>query len=112
MKSNNKSKTTCNIIKEISEHKHQKLYVQDIKIEHKHVTDPKEIACIFNNYFTFKNIKGNKDETESRQKNTFKNYYLNLNGIQHVPSLVFKTFSTKEISTIIKSIKSKKLSRI
>jgi len=82
--------------------------VQHIKIEHKHVTDPKEIACIFNNYFTFKNIKGNKDETESRQKNTtFKNYYFNLNGVQHVPSLVFKTFLTKEISTIIKSIKSK-----
>jgi hypothetical protein len=68
LKSNNKSKTTWNIIKEISGHKHQKIDVQDIKIEHKHVTDPKEIACIFNNYFTFKNIKGNKDETESRQK--------------------------------------------
>ena len=43
-----------------------KIDVQDIKIEHKHVTDPKEIACIFNNYFTFKNIKGNKDETTGR----------------------------------------------
>jgi hypothetical protein len=92
LKSNNKSKTTWNIIKEISGHKQQKIDVQDIKIEHKYVTDPKEIACIFNNYFTFKNIKGNKDETESRQKNTSKNYYPNLNGIQHVPSLVFKTF--------------------
>jgi len=82
--------------------------VQDIKIEHKHVTDPKEIAGIFNNYFAFKNIKGNKDETESRQKNTkFENCYFNPNGVQHVPSLVFKTFSTKEISTITKSIKSK-----
>jgi len=108
LKSNNKSKTTWNIIKEISGHKHQKIDVQGIKTEHKHVTDRKEISCIFNNYFTFKNIKGNKDETESRQKNTtFENCYFNLNGIQHVPSLVFKTFSTKEISTIIKSIKSK-----
>jgi hypothetical protein len=41
--------------------------VQDIKIEHKHVTDPEEIACIFN-YFTFKNIKGDKYGPESRQK--------------------------------------------
>jgi glucose-6-phosphate 1-dehydrogenase len=39
LKSNNKSKTTWNIIKEISGHKHQKIDVQDIKIEHKHVTD-------------------------------------------------------------------------
>jgi hypothetical protein len=47
-----------------------------------------------------------------KKNTTSKNYYPNLNGIQHVPSLIFKTFSTKEISTIIKSIKSKKLSRI
>jgi hypothetical protein len=108
LKSNNKSKTTWNIIKEISGHNHQKIDIQDIKIEHKHVTDPKEIACIFNNYFTVKNNKGNKDETESRQENTEpKKYYTNTNGIQHVPYLVLKTFSTKEISTIIKSIKSK-----
>jgi hypothetical protein len=33
--------------------------------------------------------------------------HLNLNGIQHVRSSVLKTFSTKEISTIMKSIKSK-----
>ena len=66
----------------------------------------KKLHVSLTTVFTFKNIKGNKDETESRQKNTtFKNYYLNLNGIQHVPSLVFKTFLTKEISTIIKSIK-------
>ena len=110
MKSNNKNKTTWNIIKEISGQKHQEIEVQKIKIDHKHVTDPKEIACIFNNYFTCKNIKGNKDETENRQKNTSKNS--KLNGFQHVPSLVFKTFLTEEISSIIKSIKSKKLSRI
>jgi hypothetical protein len=67
LKSNNKSKTTWNIIKEISGHKHQKTDVQDVKIEHKHVTDPEETTCIFNNYFTFKNIKGNKYEPESRQ---------------------------------------------
>jgi hypothetical protein len=79
--------------------------VKDIKIEHKYVTDPKEIAYIFNNYFTFKNIKGNKDEVESRQKSTTSKNYPNLNSMQHVPSLIFKTFSTKEISTIIKSIK-------
>jgi len=68
LKSNNKSKTTWNIELKLSGHMHQKIDVQDIKIEQKHVTDPKEIACIFNTYFTFKNIKGNKDETESRQK--------------------------------------------
>ena len=96
------------IIKEITGHKHQKNDVQDIKTEHKLVTDPKEIASIFNNYFTFKNIKGNKGETESRQQTTTsKHYYPNLNGNQHVSALVLKTFSAKEISTIIKSIKSK-----
>jgi len=100
MKSSNKNKTTWNIIKEISGHKHQESEVQKWKIEHKHVTDPKETACIFNNYFTCKNIKGNKDKIENRQNSK-------LNGIQHVPSLVFKTFLTTEISTIIKSIKSK-----
>jgi hypothetical protein len=72
LKSNNKSKTTWNIIKEISGHKQQKIDVKDTKIEHNYVSDPKEIACICNNYFTFKNIKGNKDETESRQKKHLK----------------------------------------
>ena len=106
MKSNNKNKTTWNIIKEISGQKHQEIEVQKIKIEHKHITDPKEIACIFNNYFTCTNIKGNKDQIENRQINTTSKNS-KLNGIQHVPSLLFKTFSTKEISTIIKSIKTK-----
>jgi hypothetical protein len=48
--------------------------------------------------------------TSMRQKadqNTSENCYFNLNGVQHVPSLVIKTFSTKEILNIIKSIKSK-----
>ena len=35
------------------------------------------------------------------------NCYYNLNGIHHSPSFVFKTYSTKEISSIVKSIKTK-----
>ena len=38
---------------------------------------------------------------------TTENCYSNLNGIQHSPSFMFNAFSTKEISSIIKSIKTK-----
>ena len=41
------------IINEIPAHQYPKINVQDIKDEHKHITDTKEMAEVFNDYFTF-----------------------------------------------------------
>ena len=71
-------------------------------------TDLQEIAEVFNDYFTFKKDKVNMYKVKNRQNNpTMGNCYYNLNGIHHSPSFVFKTYSTKEISSIVKSIKTK-----
>jgi hypothetical protein len=71
LKSTNKSKTTWNLIKQISGHKQQNINVQDLKLEHKHVTDPKEIASIFNDNFFLKILKA----TRMRQKTDKKIQY-------------------------------------
>ena len=108
LESNNKSKTTWGIINETSGHQQPKSNVHGIKTDHKHITDTKEIAEVFNDFFTFKETKANKYNILNRLKNTTtNNCYSNLNDIQHSPSLVFNTFLTKEISSIIKSIKAK-----
>ena len=96
------------IINEIFGHQHPKINVQDIKDEHKHVTDTKEIAEVFNDYFTFKGPEANIYKMQNRLINTTtENCYSNLNGIQHSPSFMFNAFSTKEISSIIKANKTK-----
>ena len=108
LESNNKCKTTWGIINEISGHQRPKINVQDIRDEYKHITDTKEIAEVFNDYFTFKGTEANKYKMQNRLINTTtENCYSNLNGIQHSPSFEFNTFLTKEISSIIKSIKTK-----
>ena len=71
-------------------------------------TDLQEIAEVFNDYFTFKKYKFKKYKVQNRQNNpTAGNCYYNQNGIHHSPSFVFKTYSTQEISSIVKSIKTK-----
>ena len=59
LKSYNKYKTTWDIIKEVTGQQHPRSDVQDLKVENEHLTDPQEIAEVFNDYFTFKKDKVN-----------------------------------------------------
>jgi hypothetical protein len=75
--------------------------IQDLKVKNENITDLQEIAEVFNNYFTFKKDKVNIYKIQNRLNNAKKrNCYSNLDGT-HPYSFVFKTFSTKEISSII-----------
>jgi len=105
LKSNNKYKTTWDIIKEVTGQQHPESDVQGLKVENDHLTDPQEIEEVFNDYFTFKKDKVNTCKRQSKLNETKKrNCCLNQDGIHPSSSFVFKTFSTKEISFIIKSI--------
>jgi hypothetical protein len=112
LRSNNKYKTTWDIIKEVSGHQYPKINIQDIMVDNKHITDQQEIVEIFNDYFTFKKDKVNKYKVQNRLNDVnTRNCYSNQNGIRPC-SFVFKIFSTKEISSILKSIKTKKFSQV
>jgi hypothetical protein len=106
LKSNNKYKTTWDVIKEVTGHKHPKIDVQDIKVKNERITDLQEIAEVFD-YFTFKKDNVNKYKEQNRLNNVTRNCCSNQNAIHTSSTFVFKTFSTKEISSIIKSIKTK-----
>jgi len=77
-------------------------------IDSKHLKDQQDIADAFNNYFSSisnkisKNIVDNKINDEILS--TFQ-YYSEQNNVYPSSPLVFKTFSTKEIKSIIKLLK-------
>ena len=50
--SSNKSKATWDIINEITGHQHTKIDPQDLKVDHKRITNPEETAETFNKYFS------------------------------------------------------------
>jgi len=96
------------IIKEVTGYQRPKIDVQDIKVENELITDLQETAEVFNNYFTFKKDKDNMYKIQNRLNNVkTRNCCSYQNGIHPPSSFVFKTFSTKEISSIIISIKTK-----
>jgi hypothetical protein len=66
LRSNNKYKTTWDIIQEVSGHQHPNINIQDIKVANEHVTDQQEIAEVFNDYFTFKKDKVHKYKVQNR----------------------------------------------
>jgi hypothetical protein len=106
--SDNKCKATWNIIKEITGQQHTKTDLPVLKVDHKHITNPEEIAETFNNYFSLQgndNIKP-KSKSKLNNKTEAKDYFSQDDKLYSSP-LVLKTFSTKEISAIIKSIKTK-----
>jgi len=76
----------------------------------KHLKDQQDIAYAFNNYFsciidkTRKNNVNNKINNENLS--TF-HYYLEQNYAHASSSLVIKTFSTRQITSTIKSLKAK-----
>ena len=108
LKSHNKYKTTWDVIKEVTGHQRPKIEVQDMKVENELITDLQEIAEVFSDYFTFKKDKDNMYKIQNRLNNiTTRNCCFYQNYIHPSSSFVFKTFSTKKISSIIKSIKTK-----
>jgi len=63
---------------------------------------------MFNNYFSFKENEDTKLKSQRNLRNEIKTTcYHNQSEKLHSSSFVFKMFSTKEIYSIIKSIKSK-----
>jgi hypothetical protein len=108
LKSNNKTKTTWNIINELFSKQHHIQETQKLTIEGKHLTIQQDIANAFSNYFSTIIDKTNSDSQENmRHGNPYTYCYFDHSAGDSYPPLVFKTFSTREITSIIKSIKTK-----
>jgi hypothetical protein len=111
-KSSKKCKPTWDIIKELSNKQHSQTGIQELMIDSKHLKDQQDIADAFNNYFSSIIDKISTNNVNNKTNNvkipTF-HYYLEQNYVHPPPSLVIKTFSTKEITFIIKAL-NKKLS--
>ena len=110
-KLNNKCKTTWEIIKKLTNNHHSDTEIQELMVGNKHLKDQQDIADAFNDYFLFiiDNINKNKVNNKNNNVKVFTTqYYLEQNYANPPPSLVIKTFSTKEITLIIKSLKTKK----
>jgi hypothetical protein len=78
-------------------------------IESKHLQDQQDTADAFNNYFSSISDKISKNNVDNKIDDilsTF-HYYLEQNDIHPSSSLVFKTFPTKEITSINKLLKTK-----
>jgi hypothetical protein len=108
LKSNNKTKTTWSIINELLGKQHHTQGIQKISIEGKHLITQQNIANAFNTYFSTIIDKTNKDSQGNiRHGNPHTYCYLDQGVGESHPPLVFKTFSTQEILSIIRSIKTK-----
>ena len=109
-KSNNKCKTSWDIIKKLSNNHRSHPDMKELTIDSKHLKYKQDIADAFNNHFLsiIDNISNNN---VNNQNNSAKvpQYYLEQNYVHPPPSLVIKTFSTKAITSIIKALKTKNL---
>jgi len=79
-------------------------------IDNEHLKDQQDIADAFNDYFPsiVCNISENKVNNKNNNGKVFMTqYYLEQNYAHPPPSLIIKTFSTKEITSIIKTLKTK-----
>jgi len=112
-KSSNKGKTTWDIIKKLTNNQHSHTDTQELMIYSEHLKDQQDIADAFNYYFSTiidKTSKNNVNNKNNNEKAPTFHYYLEQNYVHPPPSLVIKTFSTKEITSIINALKTKKLS--
>ena len=99
-KSNNKCKAICEIIKKQTNSHYFHTDIQELMMDNKHLKDQQNIAAAFNDYFS--SIVGKKNKIKINNKNNNAkvfptHYYLEQNYAHPHPSLVIKTFSTKEI---------------
>jgi hypothetical protein len=102
LKSNNKSKTTWNIINELLGKQHFIQDIQKLTIEGNHLTNQHDIADAFNKYFSTIIDKTNSDSLENMRHENFSAYsYFDQCVGDSFPPVVFKSFSTQEIVSII-----------
>jgi len=105
-KSNNKCKPTWDIIKKQTNNHHSHTDIQELMIDIKQLHDHQDIADAFNNHFSsiIDNIRNNN---VNRQNNSakFPQKFIEQKYINPPPPLVIKTFSTMEIFSIIKELK-------
>ena len=98
------------IIKELSRMQHFKTDIQLLMIDSKHLKEQQDVADAFNNYFSSVIDKIRKNNVDNKINyeilSTF-HYYVEQNYIHSSSSLVFISFSTKEITSIIKSLQTK-----
>jgi hypothetical protein len=108
LKSDNKVKTTWNIINELLGKQHSTNIIQKLSTEGSLLTNQYDIAEAFNKYFSsiIGLINGNNSDNP-RHDTLFTYSYLDLDNRNHHPPLVFKPFSTQEIISIIQSLKTK-----
>jgi len=84
-----------------------------VNVDSKHLKDLQDIADAFNKYFSsiFDEISKNNIDNKINDENLSTcQYYVEQNYVHPSSSLVFKTFSTKENTSIIKVLKTKKIS--
>ena len=68
-KSSNKYKTTCDIIKKLTNNQHTQISIQDLTIDDNHLKDQQDIADAFNNYFSSIIDKINKNNVNNETNN-------------------------------------------
>jgi len=109
-KSSNKGKTTWDIIKKLTNNQHSHTDIQELMTDSEYLKDQQDIADAYNYYFLTIIVKTSKSNVNNKTNNekapTFL-YYLEQNYVHPPPSLVIKTFLTKEITSIIKALKTK-----
>ena len=108
-KSNNKIKTTWNIINELLGKQQPLQSIQKLIIDGTQLTNQQDIANALNKHFSNeKNSVSNDDKLDNMKHNKpFANSNFEQGRETLVPPLVFKLFSTKEITQIIKTLKTK-----
>jgi len=107
-KSSNRCKATWEIIKKLTNNHYSHTNMQELMIDNKHLKDQQDIADAFNDYFSSIVYNVNKNKVNNKINNAkvfLTQYYLEQNYAHPPPSLVIKTFSTKEITSIIKALK-------
>ena len=105
LQSNNKIKTTLNIVKTITNNKNTFNTILSMNIKDKPSRNPLVIANAFNNYFS--SVAGNlfhKNFTEATKTNNDPLTYIPRNFSQLPSSLYLKKTTTHEIDKIIRSL--------
>jgi hypothetical protein len=109
-KSSNKCKTTWDIIKKLSNSQQPQTDIHELMTDTKHLKDQQDTTDAFNKHFSSIidkiSINNINNKTDKENFLTF-HHYLEQSYSYPLPSLVIKTFSTKEIAPIIKTLKKK-----
>jgi len=107
-KSNNKPKTTWNLINDLLGKQHSTQDILKLTIDGNHVTKQHSIANALNKYFLTIIDKTKFHSLGNTKPDNLTPYsYLDQCSTDPLPPMVFKSFSTQEILSIIKSLNTK-----